>query len=166
MPYKTIKSYDPLQPGYSYRINPLSVIHRDFQPDFSPAMCLRLGVFGGAYFRQYPKLCLEFPDFNYAKSEMEIAENNLYGVNASMSRAEWQRRGWMHPDDPRGWFQWWCRYYMGRRHEDDDRQIKRWVAFKYRKLQEIGGNTDPEKHVKTRQGLLHWGIKSPGMGIY
>ena len=124
------------------------------------------GVFGGAYFRQYPKLKREFPDFEYVRSETEVADNNFYGVNASMSRHEWVIRGWMHLDDPRGWFQWWCRYELGRRHEDDDRQIGRWLVFKARKLREIGDNTDQSKHVRTRQGLLHWGIKSPGMGIY
>lgn len=161
-----IKSYDPLQSGYKYRVDPGLKRRADFNPDLSPAMCLRLGVFGGAYFRQYPKLKREFPDFEYVRSETEVADNNFYGVNASMSRHEWVIRGWMHLDDPRGWFQWWCRYELGRRHEDDDRQIGRWLVFKARKLREIGDNTDQSKHVRTRQGLLHWGIKSPGMGIY
>lgn len=164
---KQVVSYDPLQPGYAYRVDLNAERRSDFSPDFTPAMCLRLGIFGGAYFRQYPKFHKEFPHLvDYVKSEQEVADNNFYGVNASMSRHEWVMRGWMHVDDPRGWFQWWCRYEMGRRHEDDDRQIGRWLAFKSRKLREINGDTDQSKHVRTRQGLLHWGIRSPGMGVY
>lgn len=164
--FKEIVSYDPLQPGYSYRVDINAKRRDDFTPDFTPALCLRLGIFGGAYFRGYPKLLKEFPHFAYVPSEVEVADNNFFGVNASMSRHEWVKRGWMHSDDPRGWFQWWCRYEMGRRHEDDDRQIGRWLAFKSRKLREINGSTDVSKHTRTRQGLLHWGIKSPGMGVY
>lgn len=163
---REVVSYDPLQPGYWYRVDLNAERHPEFTPDFTPQLCLRLGVFGGAYFRQYPKLKREFPHFEYVRSETEVAENNFYGVNASMSRHEWVMRGWMHVDDPRGWFQWWCRYELGRRHEDDERQISRWLSFKARKLREIDGNTDQTKHVRTRQGLLHWGIKSPGMGVY
>ena len=53
---------------------------------------------------------------------------NKYGVKAGQDQAEWERKGWINPQDPRGWFQWYCRFYMGRRSDDDARQVSRWVG--------------------------------------
>lgn len=150
---RTITSHDPLQFGYKYRVSDGLSYHPDFNPDFTPAQCIALGIFGGAYFRDYPQFVREFPHLKHTIFPAESAENNYFGVTASMSRREWQKRSWMHDDDPRGWFQWYCRYDYGRRHDDDERQIKRWVNFKDRKMRST--LTD-----KTRQGLLHWGIKT------
>jgi hypothetical protein len=158
-----IQSLDPLQPGYEYHVSPNREYDPDFKPDFTPAQCLRMGIFGGAYFRGYPKFGREFPHLRHVINEAENPDDNYFGVLASLSRHDWQQRGWMHDDDPRGWFQWYCRYDMGRRHADDDRQISRWVKFKQRKLREIGDNEDVDYKRATRQGLLHWGIRSPGM---
>src|SRR5262249_6413858 len=97
----------------------------EFKPDLTPAEMLRLGVFGGKYMTDWGD---EFPPswFKHAKlaSGSRDRSLNYFGVDASQSLSEWRQKGWIHPDDPRGWFQWYCRYYMGRRMPDEDaRQI-------------------------------------------
>lgn len=87
---------------------------------------------------------------------------NLFGVNASQPLSVWRKKGWIHPQDPRGWFQWYCRYYLGRRSEDDDRQIKRWLAI-HRHIAQIKKNCfpgDPNCRTKQRQAVLHWAYDS------
>lgn len=91
---------------------------------------LEMGVFGGKYMTDCRN---EFPPswFIRAKicSERHDPKLNCFGVNASKPLSYWIAKGWIHPDDPRGWFQWYCRYYMGRRCPEDERQIKRWKAM-------------------------------------
>ena len=93
---------------------------------------------------------------------------NYFKVKAGQSYEEWRGRGWIHKDDPRGWFEWYCKFSLGRRHEDDDRQIKRWLAFCgpkgrwrnyiYSKIYYSGCDIDDVKCVyrKMQQSLLHW----------
>lgn len=163
---KKIRCFDPLQPSYTYSVDPNKKLPDTFDPDFTPAEMLEMGIFGGGYFEGYPKFLNEFPHLKHDRKDKPDHPTNWFGVAASMSRRDWQKKGWMHEDDPRGWFQWYCRYSMGRRHYDDARQLGRWRAFRKRKLREIGGDTRLTEHLKTRQGLLHWGIASPGMAIY
>jgi hypothetical protein len=125
---------DKMQSGYSYE--PTARIGRDFdpifKPDLSPAQMLKLGVFGGKYMTDCGD---EFPNSWYSSAklceERHDPKLNFFGVNASQPLSEWRRKRWMHPEDPRGWFQWYCRYFMGRRlPEEDARQIRRWRAMR------------------------------------
>ena len=99
----------------------------EFEPELTPQQMLELGVFGGKYMTDCQD---EFPSewFANAKLSPDCADPklNYFEVDASKPLAYWRAKDWIHPMDPRGWFQWYCRYYMGRRCEDDARQIKRW----------------------------------------
>lgn len=142
----------------------------EFKPDLAPQEMLELGVFGGVYMRDCTS---EFPRewFTRAKFQKEgifkrDPKLNLFGVNASQPLSVWQKKGWIYADDPRGWFQWYCRYYMGRRiPEEDARQIKRWKAM-VRHMAQIRNNCRPGDfscHTKQRQALLHWAYDSRKM---
>jgi hypothetical protein len=103
----------------------------EFKPELSPKEMLELGVFCGKYMTDCRK---EFPASWYNKAKLSPEGRdcslNYFGLDASQSLSEWRKNGWIHPDDPRGWFQWYCRYYMGRRMpEEDQRQIKRWKGI-------------------------------------
>lgn len=131
-----------------------------FTPELSPKQMLALGVFGGKYMTDCGS---EFPRdwFKDAKlcAEKHDAKLNFFGVNASQPLSVWRKKGWIHPADPRGWFQWYCRYFMGRRLEaEDERQIKRWLAIK-RHITQIKNNChrgDLSCRRRQRQAVLHW----------
>ncbi len=139
--------------------------HPDFKPELTPKEMLQLGVFGGHYYTDGDH---EFPKswFTRAKlSDHKAPEKNFFKVNASLSLEEWKKRGWIHPDDPRGWFQWYCRYYYGRRHYDDERQIGRWRKMT-RHIGQIKKNCkkgDLDCRRKQRQAVLHWAYDSRKM---
>ena len=153
--------HDIMQQGYVYyRTEPVG---RNFDPRFTPELTppqmLRLGVFGGKYMTDCRK---EFPAswFTHAKlcAERHDPRLNCFGVNASQPLREWRRKGWLHKQDPRGWFQWYCRYYIGRRMNDDARQIRRWRAIA-RHIAQIKNNCEPgdlDCHRRQRQAVLHW----------
>lgn len=138
--------------------------HSDFSPELSPKELLSLGVFGGKYMTD----CIsEFPKdwFENAKLAPEEKDINLnyYQVDASLPLKYWKEKGWINPVDPRGWFQWYCRYYHGRRIPDEDlRQIKRWKAMK-RHVGAVKNNCEKKDQacrIKQRQALLHWAYDS------
>jgi len=137
---------------------------KEFTPDLTPKQMLELGVFGGCYAPGFEK---EFPKEWFAKAKLspdgkQHKELNFFGVLASQPLSVWQAKGWIHPDDPLGWFQWYCRYCKGRRHPDDARQIKRWKAMR-RHLAQITHNCRPGDIMcrpKQRQALLHWAYDS------
>ena len=125
---------DLMQRNYKYDlVEPIGEnFTEEFVPDLSPKQMLELGVFGGKYMTDCRD---EFPLewFDKAKLCHERHDPNLnyFKVNASQPLSVWRKKGWINVDDPRGWFQWYCRYYMGRRIKaEDERQIKRWRAMK------------------------------------
>lgn len=155
------------QTGYQYQLD--EAPGKNFDPEFTPALTpkqmLQLGVFGGDYFSRTPK---EFPAdwFNgveFSKTGTADKDLNLFKVNASQSLKEWQRKGWIHEEDPKGWFLWYCRYFQGRRvPEEDARQISRWKNMR-RHVAQVEKNCkkgDFTCHTKQRQALLHWAYDS------
>jgi hypothetical protein len=139
---------------------------RGFAPQLTPKEMLALGVFGGKYMTDCRP---EFPKswFTHAKlaSGQRDPALNFFRVNASQPLAEWRRRGWVSGQDPRGWFQWYCRYYLGRRSSDDERQILRWRAIRrhVRQLQKACRRRDLACRRRQRQALLHWSYDSRRM---
>ena len=152
---------DRMQRGYVYwRTEPVGRnFAAGFTPDLAPKEMLRLGIFGGKYLTDCRA---EFPASWFADARLCAERHdprlNCFGVNASQSLAVWRRSGWIHRQDPRGWFQWYCRYYMGRRSADDARQIRRWRAIR-RHVSAIRNNCEPgdlECRRRQRQAVLHW----------
>lgn len=162
---KTIIVNDNMQHEYSYVLTekPGKNFDKEFRPQLTPKEMLELGVFGGKYMTDCRD---EFPKdwFTKAKLSPEKYDKkiNYFGVKASQSLQEWRKKGWIYKDDPRGWFQWYCRYYMGRRCEDDARQIKRWVNMQrhVRWLQGACRRGDMSCRPRQRQALLHWAYDS------
>lgn len=136
-----------------------------FMPDFSPYRMLQLGVFGGAYFAAAKPRDFKGLQPRTAKlAKLNVGPfdtyHNCFGVAAGLSYAEWYERGWMHNDDPLGWFHWYCRYYAGRRHEDDARQINRWQKYKQRWGDRARSQLYSTGRISSviMQGLLQWSI--------
>tara|TARA_B100000029_G_C16963232_1_gene737084 strand:+ start:35 stop:466 length:432 start_codon:yes stop_codon:yes gene_type:complete len=133
-----------------------------FKPELSPKRMLELGVFGGWYFEgdfdEYPKSWFKKAKISDNGFDVSL---NYFGVRAGLTRKEWKKKGWLYPEDPLGWFQWYCRYTMGRRlAEIDEIQIGRWNAFGPRHIGGIKKNCDKgdiECRRKQRQALLQWG---------
>lgn len=156
---------DKMQRGHYFLTEEMGKnFHQDFKPELSPKTLLALGIFGGKYMTD----CLnEFPQdwFENAKLSPKGKDINLnyYKVDASLPLKDWEKKGWINPLDPRGWFQWYCRYYYGRRILDEDlRQIKRWKAMT-RHIGAIRKNCvplDENCRKKQRQALLHWAYDS------
>ncbi len=154
---------DRMQKGYTYLLTEPEGknFHPDFKPHLTPKEMLSLGIFCGKYMRDCRD---EFPAswFTHAKeahAEKPECKLNCFGVKASQPLSEWRRKGWIYADDPRGWFQWYCRYYLGRRLKiEDARQIRRWKAFA-RHAYQVQANCrkgDFTCRPVQRQALLHW----------
>lgn len=178
MIHKKVSVSDKMQSGYEYFLSePIGKnFAKNFKPDLTPKEMLQLGVFGGKYMTDCEA---EFPEdwFRDKKGKMlaKFAEPDMCGkrkyeknlnyfkVKASQSLAEWRKKGWIHKDDPRGWFQWYCRYYMGRRHPDDARQINRWQKMTRHVIwlqNGCGVRGSLSCRPRQRQALLHWAYDS------
>ena len=157
---------DHMQHGYRYELTEPAGRNFDpeFQPQLTPKAMLELGVFCGKYMRDCRN---EFPKSWFARAKIAEGERdcslNYFSVNASQPLSVWRAKGWIYPDDPRGWFQWYCRYYLGRRIPDEDaRQIKRWKAIR-RHIGQVVKNCEPGDlycRPRQRQALLHWAYDS------
>ncbi|MDY0097502.1 MAG: hypothetical protein RBS01_04090, partial [Candidatus Dojkabacteria bacterium] len=159
---KKILVNDLMQQGYVYYL--VEPIGKNFDPLFKPELTpkqmLELGVFGGKYMtdctNEFPKDWFTNAKLSPLKKDITL---NYFKVDASMPLSYWKKKGWIYHEDPRGWFQWYCRYYMGRRiPPEDERQIKRWRALKWHVIAIekncIKMNLNCRK--KQRQAVLHW----------
>lgn len=162
---RRVEVEDLMQSGYVYTLAEPVGRHfaPDFRPELTPKQMLELGVFGGRYMTDCRR---EFPADWFARAKLSPGHRdpglNYFGVDASESLAEWRRKGWIYAEDPRGWFQWYCRYFMGRRCLDDTRQIGRWRAMRRHAAQvtkhcERG---DAGCRPRQRQALLQWAYDS------
>lgn len=159
---KLVKVNDKMQKSYKYYLTAPLGKHfaSDFKPELTPKQMLAVGVFCGKYMTDCKK---EFPRDWYKKAKLspkkQNCDLNYFKIKASLPLKVWQDRGWIYWEDPRGWFQWYCRYYMGRRiPQEDARQIKRWKAIK-RHIGAVKKNCPQgamKCRPKQRQVLLHW----------
>ncbi|ORZ03993.1 hypothetical protein BCR43DRAFT_484323 [Syncephalastrum racemosum] len=156
---------DKMQKDYHYiRTKPVGDEADDFhqhgfQPELTPKEMLASGVFEGKYLNdcrdEFPQDWFHTKHVTKGKPDIRL---NKFGIKSRQSLQTWRKNGWIVGDDPRGWFQWYCRYYMGRRTEWDAHQISRWKQFKRHKGQ-IVKHCDPHdlsKRPKQRQALLQW----------
>ena len=155
-----------MQRGYRYIVSarPGREFDPEFHPELTPKEMLALGVFGGKYMTDCRN---EFPSSWWRRAKLSPVKHdssmNYFGVSAGSPLSTWRAKGWIYPDDPRGWFQWYCRYYMGRRlPKEDQRQIKRWKAFA-RHVSQVKENCEPGNlfcRRRQRQALLQWAYDS------
>lgn len=162
---KKVVVNDKFQQNYTYYLTePIGRnFDSDFNPELTPKQMLEMGVFGGKYITDG---ATEFPKSWFANAKLspkgKDVSLNYFKVDASQPLSVWWKKGWIRDQDPRGWFQWYCRYFLGRRSLDDERQIKRWKAMKRHiaQLQKNCKKGDLKCRIKQRQVLLHWAYDS------
>jgi len=177
---KVIRVNDKMQKGYSYVLTaPYGKRGMDkrMKKALNPNDCLKKGVFSGKYLNDCES---EFPKewFKNSIRKRRPGTNgdpmvNKYKAASRLSLGEWKKRNWIYGDDVRGWFQWYCRYYIGRRDLTpvkknkqvltvDELQIRRYNSFKRHQAQlnkaEVRENRigDPTFRPVQRQALLQW----------
>ena len=161
----------------------------EFKPNVSPKQVFKKGAFGGTYFRpikssvtgksyKSENVIKEYPEswFTGINKKTHVISSkydkniNKYKVKCGSSLEDWEKNGWIDKQDPYGWFQWYCRFYKGRRSDDDERQINRWKKLagpngRFRKrLINMIKKKNTKYNDKTvspviRQVLLHWGYE-------
>ncbi len=177
---KVVEVNDLMQKDYVYTLSaPVGQnFDSEFKPELTPKEILELGAFGGKYMTdcapEFPKDWFEnaklakYPIKRYKGSQtIRDKSLNYFKINASQPLAVWRKKGWINEEhDPRGWFQWYCRYYMGRRLPGEDaRQIARWKAIR-RHIAQVKKNCramDIYCRPRQRQALLHWAYDSRKM---
>ena len=146
----------------------------DFKLNIGLVEIIKKGAFGGTYFRDiysgvngkfYKNNWKEFKDLEgidkkYYSSDFYEASLNKYGVRCGTSLRFWENKGWISKIDPYGWFQWYFRYYLGRKFEDDERQINKWkrIVSRFKGIL-VKMIRDGKDSPKIRQILLHWGYE-------
>jgi len=164
---------------------PKTIIFKDypnFRPNLTPREMFQSGIFGGTYYRpihssvinkDLKNMHLEHEylrdiDSKYLCATVEDLSINKYKRHSGTTLEYWESKHWISKYDPYGWVQWYCRFYSGRRCEDDDRQIKRWLSFagpkgrfKVRLINMIKKRgkehfNDYSISPVIRQGLLQW----------
>tara|TARA_B100001287_G_C22676836_1_gene528173 strand:- start:1048 stop:1596 length:549 start_codon:yes stop_codon:yes gene_type:complete len=161
----------------------------EFRPNLTPKQVLKMGSFGGTYFRdihssitgksykgktvikKYPPEWFKGIDIDKKVISQKYDKNvNKYKVKCGSSLEDWESKNWIIKQDPYGWFQWYCHFYMGRRTKDDKRQIDRWLKlagpkgrFRRTLMNKIikNGSTHDDIEISPviRQVLQHWGYK-------
>lgn len=137
----------------------------EFKPHLTPSQMLEMGVFGGNYFREATEEDFRGLDkltFALAVENVEPFQKrkNYYDARAGESYEQWMANGWIFPEDPLGWFHWYCRWHAGRRHERDAHQISRHINYglrwgRYARTQML---TRGDASSVVKQGLLQWGF--------
>jgi len=185
-PESSVLKRDEATGKLTFKNVPSSQAH--FQPNLTPKEMIQAGTFGGCYFNprggkkgflKRPILVAskEFPEEWFENMSKGLYENrvyksyrNLYQVKAGQDQHYWEEHGWINEQDPRGWFQWYCRFYLGRRTADDARQISRWTGvggekgrWKNNLLNKIVSSNrrfdDASISPVVRQTMLHWAIE-------
>ncbi len=156
-----IRVNDSMQTDYVYVLDADEGRDFDplFQPHVTPAQMLEMGVFEGKYCNDCRA---EFPAAWFENARLSATPDpqcNYFAIKSRQPLAHWRQKGWIIDPDPRGWFQWYCRYYLGRRLPDvDHKQIKRWRGFA-RHAGQIRANCAPGDifcRRRQRQALLQW----------
>ena len=157
----TILVNDKMQQSYTYTINSVTGdgFAPEFQPFYTPQKMLEMGIFEGKYCNDCRK---EFPPAWFKKAKISEKPSplvNYFGIKSRQALSVWVEKGWIIGPDPRGWFQWYCRYFLGRRMpEIDTKQIKRWRSFS-RHAGQVRANCEPGDwscRPRQRQALLQW----------
>ena len=136
-------------------------MYEEFKPQLTPKEMLELGVFGGWYFKgdteEYPKEWFENARLSENGFDVSL---NYFEIESGLPMEEWIKKGWITKEDPLGWFQWYCRFSLGRRIDRVDQfQIKRWKAFGPRHIGGIKSNCEEgviSCRPRQRQALLQW----------
>jgi hypothetical protein len=160
--------------------------HPEFTPNLTPKEVIEAGAFQGTYFRpiyssitkkNYKNIHKKYKFFDGISEQLlsrsiddEDVSINKYRVKAGTTLEFWEEKGWIHEQNPYGWFHWYCDFYTGVRTTDDKRQIKRWMVltgpngrFRKRLINLIASKSgiwnDFTVSRKISQTLLHWGYE-------